>query len=85
MMGTIKLVFGSLGILVFAGVGVISLVRPDAVRNFCVENYRQALSSVKDVDLSFLLKVVPGTRVFRIYGLVSLATAAVIAYALFRS
>ncbi|MFL6228357.1 MAG: hypothetical protein ACJ741_06225 [Pyrinomonadaceae bacterium] len=84
-MNLIKLVFGSLGILLFTVVGLISLVRPSAVRNFCVDNYRQALSSVKDVDLSFLLKVVPGERVFRIYGLVSLATAALIAYALFRS
>jgi hypothetical protein len=84
-MGSIKLIFGSLGIIIFTGVGLLSLARPDAVRNFCIQNYKQALSSVKDVDLSFLLKVVPGERVFRIYGLVSLATAALIAYAMFKS
>jgi hypothetical protein len=84
-MHTFKLVFGSLAVLVFAGVGLLSLARPSVVRAFCVDNYRQALSNVKDVDLTFLLKVVPGERVFRIYGLVSLATAAVIAYALFRN
>jgi hypothetical protein len=84
-MNAFKLVMGWLGILVFGGVGLLSLARPSVVRNFCVDNYRQALSNVKDVDLTFLLKVVPGERVFRIYGLVSLATAAVIAYALFRS
>jgi hypothetical protein len=84
-MHTFKLAIGWLGTLVFAGVGLLSLARPAVVRAFCVDNYRQALSSVKDVDLSFLLKAVPGERVFRIYGLVSLATAALIAYALFRS
>jgi hypothetical protein len=84
-MGSIKLVFGSIAVLVFTCVGFLSLARPATVRNFCVDNYRQALSSVKDVDLSFLLKVVPGERVFRIYGLVSLATAALIAYALFKT
>jgi hypothetical protein len=84
-MGSLKLVFGSLAVVVFTCVGLLSLARPAAVRNFCVDNYRQALSSVKGVDLSLLLKVVPGERVFRIYGLVSLATAAFIAYALFKS
>jgi predicted Zn-dependent protease len=80
-----KLIVGSLGAILFLGVGFVALVRPDSVRGFILNQYRQALASAKREELSFLLKVVPGARVFRIYGVVCLATALVIIFALARS
>ena len=80
-----KLIVGSLGAILFLSLGLIALISPDSVRNFCLNQYRQALASAKREELSFLLKVVPGARVFRIYGLVCLATALVIIFALVRS
>ena len=83
-MNVVKYLFGGLGVGVFLVVGLVSLIRPDVIRNFILEQYRQGLARVSREDLSFLLKVVPGARVFRIYGLVSLATAALIIFALWK-
>jgi hypothetical protein len=80
-----KLIVGSLGAILFLSLGSFALVRPEAVRGFVLNQYRQALASAKREELSFLLKVVPGARVFRIYGLVCLATALVIIFALVKS
>ena len=80
-----KLIVGSLGAILFLSLGVFALVSPDSVRNFVLNQYRQALASAKREELSFLLKIVPGARVFRIYGLVCLATALVIIFALVKS
>lgn len=65
-------------------VGMISLLRPERVRNFCLANYRQGLAAMQ-VDLSLLLKVVPGVRFFRLYGVVAIATALVMVFGLLKS
>jgi hypothetical protein len=80
-----KLIVGALGAALFTAVGLVALARPEAVRGFILNQYRQALASAKREELSFLLKVVPGARVFRVYGLVCLATALVIIFALVKS
>lgn len=81
----IKQVVGWAGACALLFVGTLSLVRPEVMRNFILEQYRQALAARNLSELSFLLKVVPGTRIFRIYGVFSLATAGLIIYALLKN
>ncbi len=77
--------FGPLCVGLLLVVGVISLLWPERVRNFCLDNYRQGLASMSQIDLSFLLKVVPGVRFFRLYGVVAIATALLMIFGLLKS
>ncbi len=77
-------IFGLLCAGLLLLVGIISLLAPARVRNFCLDNYRQGLAAMQ-IDLSLLSKVVPGVRFFRLYGVVSIITALVMLYGLFKS
>ena len=85
MIGMLGHIFGLLCVGLLLAVGMISLLRPERVRNFCLDNYRQGLASMSQLDLSFLLKVVPGVRFFRLYGVVSIITALVMLFGLLKS
>lgn len=84
MMSMLRHFFGPLCAGLLLVVGMISLLRPERVRNFCLDNYRQGLAAMQ-VDLSFLLKAVPGVRFFRLYGLVAIATALALLFGLLKS
>lgn len=77
-------IFGFLGAGLLLVVGFISLLRPARVRDFCLDNYRQGLAAMQ-IDLSLLLKVVPGVRFFQLYGVVSIITAVVMLFGLLKS
>ncbi len=84
-MSVLRHFFGPLCAGLLLVVGIISLLWPARVRNFCLANYRQGLASMSQLDLSFLLKAVPGVRFFRLYGVVSIITALVMLFGLLKS
>ncbi len=85
MMSMLRHLFGPLCAGVLLIVGIISLLWPARVRNFCLANYRQGLASMSQHDLSFLLKAVPGVRFFRLYGVMSIITALVLIFGFLKS
>lgn len=81
---TFKFAIGAIFATLFVAVGLLCLLAPLRVRGFYVSQFRQAMTTAGLQDFTFLLEKVPGARFFRFYGLVSLATAAVIVVALLR-
>ncbi|MDT7543684.1 MAG: hypothetical protein QOE33_3588 [Acidobacteriota bacterium] len=79
---TFKFVIGAAFATLFVAVGLLCLLFPLRVRAFYVDQFRRAITTAGLQDFSFLLEKIPGARFFRFYGVVSLATAALIVAAL---
>ncbi len=77
-----KFVLGAAFAALFVAVGLVCLLAPLRVRAFYVNQFRQAMTTAGLRDFHFLLEKIPGARFFRFYGVVSLATAAVIVAAM---
>jgi hypothetical protein len=73
---------GALFAAIFVVVGLLCLLAPLRVRAFYVKQFRQLMTTAGLQDFSFLLEKIPGAFFFRFYGVISLATAAVIIAAL---
>lgn len=79
-----KLFLGYLGAAALAVIGALCLAWPERVRDFYLDSYRRALSTLTRHDLSPLLRRFPGAGFFRLYGLFALISAAAIIWALLR-
>jgi hypothetical protein len=79
---TFKVVVGVAFAALFVAVGLLCLLLPLRVRAFYVDQFRRAMATAGLQEFSFLLEKIPGARFFRFYGIVSLATAALIVAAL---
>jgi hypothetical protein len=81
----LKTVLISLSVLYLFVFGVIAAIRPVWIRAFCVRQYASVLSGVEKSGLSFdVEKLAPRASTFRIFGVISLALAALLLYTLLR-
>jgi hypothetical protein len=70
---------------VFICVGALGVFFPERVRAFYVDNFKRAMATAKLEDFSFVLEKIPRAWFFRLYGVISWLTAALIIFGLYRS
>jgi hypothetical protein len=69
----------------FAGFGILFTIRPEKVRDFIVRQYTIALSSLKELGVSFSVdRYIPRASLFRAMGAASLIASVLIIYSWLR-
>lgn len=81
---TVTFALGVVFAALFFAVGLLGVLFPARVRAFYLDNFRRALAARKLEGFSHVLNLLPGAWFFRLYGFISLATAALIIAALLR-
>ena len=82
----LKIILTSLSALYLVVFGVVAVVRPAKIRNFCVRQYASALNGMQKSGFSFdAEKLAPRASTFRLFGVTSLVLAALLVYTLLRT